>query len=43
MMMLRALVASASAIGIIMAMSHDVVGATNSEPMRDVSVVDPAA
>ena len=39
MMMLRALVATASAFG-IMAMSHDVTGATNSESIRDVSVVD---
>ena len=38
-MMLRALVAAASAFG-MMAMSHDVAGATNSECIHDVSVVD---
>ena len=40
MMMLRALVAAASALGVIMAMSHDVAGASNSEAIRDGSIVD---
>ena len=39
MIIFRVLVAAASAFG-MMAMSHDVAGATNSEPIADVSVVD---
>jgi quercetin dioxygenase-like cupin family protein len=39
MMILRGLVAVASVFG-IMAMSHDVAGATNNESIRDVSIVD---
>jgi hypothetical protein len=39
MMILRVLVAAASAFG-MMAISHDVAGATNSETIRDVSIVD---
>ena len=39
MMILRVLVAAASAFG-MMAISHDVAGATNSESIRDVSIVD---
>ena len=38
-MMLKGLVAAASAFGIV-AISHDVAGARNSEPIHDVSVVD---
>ena len=38
-MILRVLVAAASAFG-MMAISHDVAGATNSESIRDVSIVD---
>ena len=39
MMILRVLVAAASAFA-MMVMSHDVAGATNSDSIRDVSVVD---
>ena len=39
MTMLRVFVAAASAFGIV-AMSHDVAGATNGEPIRDVSIID---